>query len=155
MRLKFLCLTALLAAGAVGASAAVIHLTTDDLTKNATLVISGTVEEVKSYPPDGAGIIYSEAKVRVLDTVKGASLGDYVTVRYTGGEYEGLILVVMEEPTFEVDEEVVLFLAPAEGGGYECPDGIQGKMSVVDGTVLRTGKPLNEFLAEAAAAASR
>lgn len=152
MRLKFLYLVALLAACAVGASAAVIHLTTEDLTRNATLVISGTVEDVKSYPPDGAGIIYSEALVRVRDTVKGASAAPYVTVRYTGGEYEGLVLVVMEEPTFEAGEEVVLFLAPAEGGGYKCPDGVQGKMLVVDGTVLRVGKTLNEFLAEAAAA---
>ena len=89
MRLKFLYFVALLAACAVGASAAVIHLTTEDLTRNATLVISGTVEDVKSYPPDGAGIIYSEALVRVRDTVKGASAAPYVTVRYTGGEYEG------------------------------------------------------------------
>jgi hypothetical protein len=152
---KFMWLAALSAICAAGASAAVIPLTTEDLTRNATLVITGTVEGVKSYPPDGAGIIYSEARVRIRDTLKGASPAEYVTVRYTGGEYAGLALVVMEEPTFEVEEEAVLFLAPAEGGAYMCPDGVQGKLSVVDGTVLRFDKTLNEFLAEVAAAASR
>jgi hypothetical protein len=155
MRLKFLWLLALLAAGAVGASAAVIHLTTEDLARNATLIISGTVEDVMSYPPDASGVIYSDAKVRVRDTVLGATREGYVTVRYMGGEYDGLALVVMEGPTFVAGEEVVLFLAPLEGGAYICPDGAQGKLTVVDGTVLPAGRTLSQYLAEVAAAAGR
>ncbi|HUV86579.1 MAG TPA: hypothetical protein VMX79_05645 [bacterium] len=155
MRKKVLGLAALLATCVATASAAMLPITTAELAGHATLVVAGTVQDVTSYPPDAAGIIYSEAEVRVSDVVVGATAAEYVTVRYIGGEYAGLALVIMEEPTFEVGEDVVVFLAPAEGGGFKCPDGAQGKMSVVDGTVLPAGKTLNEFFAEVAAAASR
>jgi hypothetical protein len=152
---EFIWLTALLASWAAVAAASMVPRTTGDLARSATLVIAGTVEDVTSYPPDGSGIIYSEASVRVRDTAVGAIAAEYVTVRYTGGEYGGLALAVLEEPTFEAGEEVVLFLAPLAEGVYKCPDGVQGKLSVVDGTVLTTGKTLNEFLTEVAAAAGR
>ena len=155
MRKKVLGLAALIAMCAFSASAAMVQLTTAELADHATLVIAGTVENVSSYPPDAAGIIYSEAEVRVRDTVVGATAAEYVTVRYMGGEYGGLALVIMEEPTFTVEEEVVLFLAAVESGVYECPDGVQSKLSVVDGTVLPVGKTLNQYLAEVAAAAGR
>ena len=155
MRKKVLGLAALIAMCAFSASAAMVQLTTAELADHATLVIAGTVENVESYPPDGAGIIYSEAEVRVRDTAVGATAAEYVTVRYMGGEYGGLALVVMEGPLFTVGEEVVLFLAAAESGAYICPDGVQSKLSVVDGTVLPAGKTLTEYLAEVAAAAGR
>jgi hypothetical protein len=155
MREKLFGLAALIAVCALGASASMVQFTTAELTDHATLIVAGTVEDVRSYPPDAAGIIYSEAEVRVRDTVVGAAAAEYVTVRYMGGEYGGLALVIMEEPTFTVDEEVVLFLAAAESGVYECPDGAQSKLSVVDGTVLPAGKTLNQYLAEVAAAAGR
>jgi hypothetical protein len=155
MREKLFGLAALIAVCAFSASAAMVQLTTAELASHATLVVAGTVENVTSYAPDGAGIIYSEAEVRVRDTVVGATAAEYVTVQYMGGEYGGLALVIMEEPTFTVGEEVVLFLAAVESGVYECPDGVQGKLSVVDGTVLPVGKTLTEYLAEVAAAAGR
>ena len=152
MRKEFVGLAALLATWVAAASAAMLPITTAELADHATLVVAGTVEDVTSYAPDAAGIIYSEAEVRVGDTAVGSNAAEYVTVRYMGGEYGGLALVIMEEPTFEVGEEVVLFLVPVDGGAYKCPDGAQGKMSVVDGTVLPAGKTLNQFLAEVAAA---
>lgn len=152
MRKKVLALTVLLVGCALSASAAMVQFTLAELVEHATLVIAGTVEGVESYPPDAAGIIYSEAEVRISDTVVGATEAERVTVRYMGGEYGGLAFAVTVEPTFEVGEEVVLFLAPVGDGAYRCPDGVQGKMSVVDGTVLPAGKTLNVFLAEVAAA---
>ena len=151
MRKEFVGLAALLATCVAAASAAMLQLTTAELADHATLVVAGTVEDVTSYPPDAAGIIYSQAEVRARDTAVGSNAAEYVTVRYMGGEYGDLALVIMEEPTFEVGEEVVLFLVPVDGGAYKCPDGAQGKMSVVDGTVLPAGKTLNQFLAEVAA----
>jgi len=132
-----------------------VPLTTEELVAHATLVIVGSVDEVTSYPADANGVIYSEAKVRVRDTAVGAVAAEYVAVRCMGGESGGLAFVVTTEPTFQVGEEVVLFLTPTEGGAYRCADGVQGKLSVVDGTVLPAGKTLNEFLTEVAAAAGR
>ena len=143
------------AALAAAAAASVVQLSTEDLASHASLVVVGTVEEITSYPPDASGVIYSDAKVRVGGAVVGATSEDYLTVRYMGGEYGGLAFVVTAEPTFEVGEEVVLFLAPAAEGVYKCPDGVQGKLSVVDGTVLPAGKTLADYLAEVAAAAAR
>jgi hypothetical protein len=71
-----------------------------------------------------------------------------------GGAYEGLAFAVTAEPTFAAGEEVVLYLAPAGDGVYRCPDGVQGKLVVVDGTVLPVGKTLTAYLAEVAAAAA-
>jgi hypothetical protein len=155
MRRRLFWVAALTAACVAAASAVMLELTTEDLVSHASLVVVGTVENVKSYPPDGAGMIYSEAKVRVGDAVVGATAEGIVTVRYMGGEYGDLGVVVEDQPTFDPGEDVVLFLAPATGGSYVCPDGVQSKYAVVDGTVLPAGVTLNEFLAEITKAAAR
>ncbi|MGD8718871.1 MAG: hypothetical protein PVH29_08625 [Candidatus Zixiibacteriota bacterium] len=155
MRRKCLLLGVLLALFAVVAGASMVRVSTEDLVDHATLVVTGTVQDIESYPPDGRGVIYSEAKVLVADTIVGATVEEYVTVRYMGGEYDGLAYAVSVEPTFRVGEDVVLFLAPKEGGVYNCPDGVQSKQSVVDGTVLPAGVTLDEYVAEVAAAAGR
>jgi len=144
---------ALAAAGA--ANALMVKFTTAELVDHASLVIVGTVTETRSFPPDAQGMIFTEAKVRVTDTVVGATADDVVTVRVHGGEYGDLGVVVEDQPVFRTGEQVVLFLAPAEGGGYWCPDAFQGKYTVVDGTVLPRGVTLTEFLAEVAKAAGR
>jgi hypothetical protein len=132
-----------------------VRVSTADLVDHATLVVSGTVQDIVSYPPDGRGVIYSEAKVLVADTIVGGTVEEYITVRYMGGEYDGLAYAVSVEPTFRVGEEVLVFLAPVEGNVYKCPDGVQSKQSVVDGTVLPAGITLDEYVAEVAAAAGR
>jgi hypothetical protein len=146
---------ALLAACAAAATAAQIQLSTAELVSHASLVVVGKVEDVTSYPPDARKVIYSDAKVRIRDTVVGATSEEYVTVRYMGGEYDGLAFVVTAEPDFRVGEEVVLYLAPAGDGLYRCPDGVQSKLTVVDGTVLPAGETLTAYLAKVAAAAGR
>lgn len=155
MRRRLLWVAALAAACAAAASALMVAMTTEDLVSHASLVVVGTVENVTSYPPDGAGMIYSEAKVRVNDTVVGATSEELVTVRYMGGEYGDLAVAVEDQPIFDPGEDVVVFLSPATGGSYECPDGVQSKYAVVDGTVLPTGVTLTEFLAEITKAAAR
>ena len=155
MRLKFFGLAVGLAICAVAGAATMVPVSTEELVKHATLVVTGAVDDVTSQPPDADGVIYSEAKVRVRDAVVGGTAEEHVVVRYMGGEYGGLAFVVTAEPTFEVGEEVVLFLAPAAEGVYKCPDGVQGKLSVVDGTVLPAGLTLSDYLAEVAAAAGR
>jgi hypothetical protein len=146
-------LVALTVAG--GAGAAVVEQSTAELVSHATLVITGEVEEITSYPPDGDGIIYSEAEVRLRDTLVGSTVADRVTVRYVGGDYHGLILVVETEPTFAEGEGVLLFLAPGEGGTFECPDGAQGKFTLLDGTAFPGGKEVHSLINEIEAAASR
>jgi hypothetical protein len=155
VRNRLLWMGGLVAACAAAAAAAQLELSTAELVGRASLVVAGTVEDVTSYPPDGRGVIYSDASVRVGDTIVGATNEDYVTVRYMGGEYDGLAFAVTAEPSFRVGEEVVLFLAPAGGGVYKCPDGVQGKLAVVDGTVLPAGETLTAYLAKVAAAAGR
>jgi hypothetical protein len=145
----------LLAVCFTAAPAAQLELLTAELVGHASLVVVAEVEEVTSYPPDARKVIYSDATVRIKDTVVGATAEEYVTVRYMGGEYEGVAFVVTAEPTFRVGEEVVLYLEPTGDGAYRCPDGVQSKLSVVDGTVLPTGETLTAYLAKVAAAAGR
>jgi len=155
MKRKFLCLAALLPVCAGVAGASMVLLTTGDLVAQATLVVTGTVEETRTLPPDAQGMIFTEVKVRVNDAVVGATAEDVITVRAWGGEYGDLGVVVEDQPTFTLGEDVVLFLAPAAGGSYQCPDGVQSKYAIVDGTVLPGGVTLTEFLAEIAEAAGR
>ena len=155
MRRKYLWLAALLPACVSVAGASMVQLTTEELAAHATLVVAGTVEDVTSYPPDAQGMIFTEVKVRVNDAVLGATAEDVITVRAWGGEYGDLGVVVEDQPTFTLGEDVVLFLAPATGGSYQCPDGVQSKYAVVDGTVLPAGVTLTEFLAEITEAAGR
>jgi hypothetical protein len=155
MRRKFLWIAALLSVWAGVAGAAMVAQTTADLVDHATLVVTGTVEAARALPPDAQGMIFTEVKVRVEDVVLGATADDVVTVRAWGGEYGDLGVVVEDQPTFTLGEDVVLFLAPVAGGSYECPDGVQSKYTIVDGTVLPVGVTLTEFLAEIAEAAGR
>lgn len=143
------------AAWAAAAGALMVSQTTEDLVDHATLVVTGTVEAARALPPDAQGMIFTEVKVRVNDAVVGATAEDVITVRAWGGEYGDLGVAVEDQPTFTVGEDVVLFLAPAEGGGYQCPDGVQSKYVVVDGTVLPAGVTLTQFLAEITEAAAR
>jgi hypothetical protein len=155
MRRRLLWLAVLAALSAAAASALMVALTTEDLVAHAALVITGKVEAVRALPPDGQGMIFTEVRVRVNDAVVGATAEEVITVRAWGGEYGDLGVVVEDQPTFTLGEEVVLFLAPAAGGSYRCPDGVQSKYAVVDGTVLPGGVTLNEFLAEITEAAAR
>ncbi|UCH78078.1 MAG: hypothetical protein JSU81_10200 [Candidatus Coatesbacteria bacterium] len=143
------------AAWAAAAGASMVQFSTADLVDHATLVVTGTVEAMRPLPPDAQGMIFTEVTVRVNDAVVGATAEDVITVRAWGGEYGDLGVAVEDQPTFALDEEVVLFLAPAEGGGYHCPDGVQSKYVVVEGTVLPVGVTLTEFLAEVTEAAGR
>lgn len=155
MKRKFLWVTVLLVVGAGVAGALMVPLTTEELVEHATLVVTGTVEATRALPPDAQGMIFTEVKVRVNDAVVGATSEEVVTVRYMGGEYGGLGVAVEDQPTFDLGEDVVLFLAPASGGVYVCPDAVQSKYTVVDGTVLPAGVTLTEFLAEISEAAAR
>ncbi len=155
MKQKFLSVAALLAVGASVAGALMVPLTTEELVAHATLVVTGTVEAARALPPDGQGMIFTEVKVRVKDTVVGATNEEVVTVRCMGGEYGGLGVAVEDQPTFALGEDVVLFLAPGMGGSYVCPDDVQSKYVVVDGTVLPADVTLTEFLAEITEAAAR
>jgi hypothetical protein len=151
MRRMLLCVT--LAVLAASAGAIMVPQTTADLVGHATLVVTGTVESVNYTPPDGRMIISTEARVRIDETVVGASAEDVVTVRALGGRYGDTALVVEDQPVFEEGEEVVLFLAPDAKGGYHCPDATQGKKTIISGTVLPDGVTLDSFLAAVAAAA--
>jgi hypothetical protein len=155
MNRKFLWIAALLAVGVSVAGALMVPLTTEDLVAHATLVVTGTVEAARALPPDARGMIFTEVKVRVNDAVVGATAEDVITVRAWGGEYGDLGVVVEDQPTFTLGEDVVLFLAPAAGGSYQCPDGVQSKYVIVDGTVLPVGVTLIEFLADITKAAAR
>jgi hypothetical protein len=155
MRRKCLWFAALLAAWVSVAGASMVQLTTEELVANATLVVTGKVDGMRALPPDAQGMIFTEVEVRVKDVIVGATAEDVITVRAWGGEYGDLGVAVEDQPTFALSEDVVLFLAPASGGSYVCPDGIQSKYAVVDGTVLPAGVTLTEFLAEITKAAAR
>jgi len=127
-----------------------------ELAGHATLVITGLVEQVKSYAPlDSSRNFYTEARIRVTSTAVGNTSEDVVVVRYPGGEIAGMAWVVEDQPTFREGEQVIVYLAPGPRGGYVCPDGVLSKLTVVEDSVLGDGRTVNEYLAAVAAAAHR
>ncbi len=154
MRLKVWVAGTLVVACAGVAAAIMVPQTTADLVNHSTLVVTGEVMDITTTPPDGSGTIYSLARVRVEDTVVGATADDIVTVRWMGGQYGDLAMVVEDQPMFRVGEEVVLFLVPtSDGHAYKCADEVQSKKTVVDGTVLPDDVSLHSYLADITAAA--
>lgn len=92
------------------AQAAMIGLSTEELTTESDLVVEGTVDQVNSYWSDDGKRILSSATVAVDETVRGQANQNTVTVEYEGGEVGEIGMKVSDMEPFARGERVLLFL---------------------------------------------
>lgn len=98
------------------ASAMMVGLSTEELTRNSQAIIKGVVEEKQSYWSADGKMIMTKAYVRVSEAVKQSGNdiqpGNRVAIEYLGGEKDGLIMKVSAVTPLSIGEEVLLFINP-------------------------------------------
>jgi hypothetical protein len=132
--MKLLVLAAALSVTLPARATVLVPLDTQGLTERADRVVLGIVEAQESrWSPDHS-VIFTEAKVRVTKSYKGAAQpGDVILVRREGGSAGGIGMRVSGAATFTVGEELLVFLE--QRGTITWTVGMtQGKLSVVTGS---------------------
>lgn len=108
-----------------------VQLPFDQVVRESTYVVRGTVENTWSQWDDNHEVIYTYATVRV-DRYFGAFTGpDTLVVREAGGTVDGYTQEAIGFPVIRESERVVFFLSPIEdGSAYRIHAYNQGKFLV-------------------------
>lgn len=132
--MKWLVFVAALIVAVPARATVMVPLDTQGLTARADRVVLGIVESQESRWSADHSVIFTEAKVRVTKSYKGASQpGDVVIVRREGGSADGIGMRVFGAANFTVGEELIVFLE--ERGAATWTVGMaQGKLNVVTGS---------------------
>ena len=119
---------------ASAASATTVQkFTLQELTKRASSIVVGKVDDAVSSWDAAKKEIYTYYTITVSQPVKGARNGETITIRQLGGTVGSIASIVPGMPSFKRDEEVVLFLTQKDAAGYPWVLGLQqGKYSVVE-----------------------
>jgi len=115
-----------------------------ELSDSSTIVVTGRVASLTVRAEGGS--IYTYAAIAVADVLKGQLTDETVVVKELGGTLPTLGLYISEQATFQLGEEVLLFLAarPRDGTLYTVglsrgkwallPDLVTGGRSAVSGS---------------------
>ncbi len=101
-----------------------------ELVDEAELICLGTVTNVESRWDEHRGVIFSFATVELQRTLKDGEDGSSVVVRYLGGKVGDVGMSAPGTPSFQVGEDVLLFLTPEEDGTYSVVGMSQGKYAI-------------------------
>ncbi|HJX26525.1 MAG TPA: hypothetical protein VJ885_01325, partial [Thermoanaerobaculia bacterium] len=115
-RISFLPILLLLAGGAIAPAGATSYTPVSDerLTDQASLVVSGTVEQVTS---SASSTPSTEYRLKVDRRLKGRAEGDTVTFHVLGGPTgKGSVLVIQGAPRFAKGSRALLFLGTRQDG---------------------------------------
>ena len=135
------------------AEAFMMRMSLEDLVDDADVIIVGTVQDITSSWNDGKDSIFSTLTVSVEDVLAGEAGSETVEIIVPGGEVDGITQIVSTFPTFEIDEQAVLFLNKKPGQIlprrqiqaklYELNGHSQGKLEVSGDEVM--GMPIEDL----------
>lgn len=109
------------------------QLSFDEVAREATYVVRGTVEQTWSKWDDSHEVIYTYATVRVHRYFGESAGPDTLVVREVGGLVDGYMQQAIGFPELRRGESVVFFLSPVEeGGAFRIHAYNQGKYLVVN-----------------------
>jgi hypothetical protein len=123
----------------------------DDLARRADAVVVGRVADMKSEWADGGTRIVTRVTLDVREHLKaGDAVGKTVTIWTLGGEIGEVGELYTHVPTFQPNENVVVFLQKYGSQDYVVAAGTQGKYNIerdpVSGESVVAGKQtLEEF----------
>jgi hypothetical protein len=127
--------------GAVPSSATMIGLSTELLTKQSGLIITGEVQETKSQWTDNKRAIVTIATIAIDEVVKGRSAAKTIRVKYEGGEVDGIGMRVSDSVELTGGERVLLFLNQGQqrndSAEYEIVGKAQGKYTIGKDNIAR------------------
>lgn len=115
------------------AGAAVVERSLEDLTLDAGAILSGHVTSIESSWNDDRTLIYTDVLIDVDNPVKGEAGPGEAILRLPGGRVGKIGLAVSNTPVLTLNEEVFVFLKPAEWTGYELQGSWQGLFHVRNG----------------------
>ena len=107
-----------------------IAMETPDLTRAVDTIVLGRVEALQSVIT-ARGRIFTQVSVSPEELLKGGPAAGTITVRVPGGEVGGQRRVIHGAPSFQVGEEVLLFLSRGADGRLHTLYLAMGKFSVV------------------------
>lgn len=108
-----------------------ISLSTEDLTQEAENIIVGKVVRKECRYDEEGKRIYTYVTISVEEDLKGKAGEKEITVRHLGGEVGEKGLMVSDTPSFEEDEEVLVFLRKGKKPEFkEVVGWMQGKFRV-------------------------
>jgi hypothetical protein len=107
----------------------VIPRTAPELGDEASLVVRGRVEQVRSFWSPNHTKILTEILVKVEEDYKGQAPGQ-VRILQLGGVVDGVRVTVSGALHWQSKEEVLLFLEPYTADSYQVSGFSQGKFSV-------------------------
>lgn len=114
------------------------RLEVEELARNSSDVFQGQIVSSETYWNAEHTRIYTGARVRINETLKGATKrGDVVKVVQLGGEKDGVRMDYAGRPEFVAGESAVLFTTRSRAGELTIVALKQGKMRVEGQTVIR------------------
>ena len=117
------------------------RLALEDLVKKAHLIVAGTVRQSRTYWSSNGKLILTAYTIEVDESIKGQS-SRLLEVTTIGGKIGDLELHVAGMPSFQQDENIVLFTESS--GPYEVVLGLtQGKFSVLNSEVFNDPNSLS------------
>lgn len=87
------------------------------------LVLTGRVAALESRWDTSAGAIYTYVTVSVTERLKGELAESMIVIKQIGGQIGNIGLFVGDQPTYSLDEEVLVFLAVRPRDGTLYPAG--------------------------------
>src|ERR1700750_1092095 len=104
------------------------------MTLSSDAVLHGRVAGIRSRPPSGGGLIFTEVSVLPIEWWKGPQSFAPIAVRREGGTVGDIGQTVAGTPTLLPGDEVVLFLHRLATGLYNVERFGMGKFSLKPGT---------------------
>jgi hypothetical protein len=102
------------------------------LTKKADIIVTGKVTHKQSNWNENKTRIYTKTTIKVNELLKGKASGKSIEVIYPGGEVGEVGELYTHMPTFENDEEVLVFLKKdKKNKRYKVLAGEEGKIKIL------------------------
>jgi hypothetical protein len=109
------------------------------LSRGADVILTGKVTQKKSSWDKTKSRIYTKATLQVNEYLKGADGDNFVDVTYPGGEVGDVGEIYTHMPTFEDNEEVLVFLKKnGKNHQYQVFSGEKGKITVLKDAKTKT-----------------
>ena len=102
------------------------------LSKEADVIVTGKVSKKNSSWNANKTKIYTKATLQVDEYLKGKNNGKSVEITYPGGEIGDVGEIYTHMPSFEANEEVLVFLKKDnKSNSYKVYNGEEGKIKVI------------------------
>ena len=139
-----MCLAILYFLSSQQASAIMVGLSTEELTKASEVVIRGEVEDVEPHWSMDGKTIFTSASISVKDVIKGKISQKKIVVEYEGGEIGDIGVRVSDVSPLIKGEKIILFLKSGDSKrdkqnekSHNIVGSAQGKYTIGDDGIAR------------------